>query len=151
VIIVGLSGFYYDLKTSREQIASIHARRVDVFKESFPKVPLVDDPLLHMRAESERLKGKIGLPPEMARKTHCIDILNDISQFIPAGNDVVIERLVVGSDDVMLSGNTDSFNAVDTLKSEFGKSAFFSKVDISSAKMNKIDKRVSFKLRLALL
>ncbi len=150
VIVIGLSGLFYDLKSYREQIASIYAQRVEIFKESFPEVPLIDDPLVQMRAESGRLKGKIGLPPEMGRKAYCIDILNDISRFVPSGSDVVVERLVVGSDDVILSGTTDSFNSVDALKSEFGKSELFDKIDISTATMSKIDKRVSFKLRLEL-
>ncbi len=150
VVIVGLSGFYYDLKNTREQISAIRAHRAVVFQESFPKVPLVDDPLIQMRAESSRLKGKIGLPPEMDRKADCVDMLYDISRLIPGDNDVVIDRLMVGPDDVVLSGTTGSFNAVDSLKSEFGKSDYFGKIDISSATMSKVDKRVSFKLRLEL-
>lgn len=150
VIIIGLSGFYYDVKNYREQISAFYSQRVEIFKDSFPQVPLVDDPLVQMRAEAGRLKGNIGLPPEMNRDAYCIDILNDISRLVPPGHDVVVERLVVGPDDVILSGSTDSFNAVDTLKSEFGKSALFGEIDISSATMNRVDKRVSFKLRLAL-
>ena len=150
VIIIWLSGFFYDLKQVRERIAAVEARKMEIFKETFPGVPVVDDPFLQMKAEAERLAGKIGLPPEMDRKAYCVDILNDISRFVPADSDVVIERLVVGPDDVVLSGSTDSFNAVNTLKSEFGKSALFGKIDISTATMSKIDKRVSFKLRLEL-
>lgn len=151
VIIIGLFSFYYDVKSYRERIAEIDARIAGVFKESFPEIPLIDDPLRQMRVELDRLKGKSGLSPEMDRKAYCIDILNDISRFAPSESDVVIERLVAGPDDVVLSGSTDSFNAVDALKSELGQSVLFGKIDISSATMNKIDKRVSFKLRLELL
>ena len=150
VIIMGLSGFFYDLKNVREQVAAVEAREMEIFKETFPGVPVIDDPYVQMKVEAERLAGKIGLPPEMDRKAYCIDILNDISRFVPPDNDVVVERLMIGPDDVVLSGSTDSFNAVDTLKSEFGKSALFGKIDISTATMSKVDKRVSFKLRLEL-
>jgi general secretion pathway protein L len=150
VIIIGLSGFYYDLKVGRDRIAAVDARMAAIFRESFPDVPLVDEPLLQMRMELDRLKGANGMPAEMSRKAFCIDILNDISRFVPPDNDVVIEKLSIGPDDVVLSGSTDSFNGVDALKSEFGKSAFFGKIDISSATMSKVDKRVSFKLRLEL-
>lgn len=150
VIIIGLSGFFYDLKHFREQIRAVEDRKIQVFKETFPGVPIVEDPYLQMKVEAERLAGKIGLPPEMDRKAYCIDILNDISRLTSPGSDVVIERLMIGPDDVVLSGSTDSFNAVDTLKSDFSKSALFGKIDISTATMSKIDKRVSFKLRLEL-
>ncbi|MEW6079947.1 MAG: pilus assembly protein PilM [Thermodesulfobacteriota bacterium] len=150
VMAIGLFGFYYDLKTGRDRIAAVDARMAAIFRESFPDVPLVDEPLVQMRMEFDRLKGKSGLPAEMSRKAYCIDILNDISRFVPPDNDVIIEKLSIGPDDVILSGSTDSFNAVDALKSEFGKSVFLSKIDISSATMSKVDKRVSFKLRLEL-
>ncbi len=151
VIVMGLTSFFYDLQNARKRIAAMDARIVGVFKENFPDIPIIDDPLRQMRVELERLKGKGGLPPEMDRKACCIEILNDISRLVPPDIDVIIERLVAGPDDVILSGSTDSFNAVDALKNEFGKSDFFGKIDISSATMNKIDKRVIFKLRLELL
>ena len=151
VVIIGLGGFFYDLRKYRRQIAALDTRITGIFNESFPGVPLIDDPLAQMRLELDRLKGKNSLPSEMGRKAWCIDILNDISRLVPANGEVVIERLMIGPDDVTLSGSTDSFNAVDTLKSEFGKSALFGKIDISSATMSKVDKRVSFKIRLELL
>src|SRR6056297_2334508 len=101
--------------------------------------------------QAKQLKEDSGLPVEMDRKADTIDILNDVSRLIPPQTDVVVTRLVSGPEELTITGNTSSFNAVDTIKNRLGDSTYFGDIEIASAKMDKIDQRVHFKLRVSLL
>ena len=79
-----------------------------------------------------------------------IDILNEISKVISRDTDVEFTRLLVGQSDVLISGNTDTFNAVDDMKNLIEEAGLFQKVTISSANINKSGNRVHFKLKVQL-
>jgi general secretion pathway protein L len=61
---------------------------------------------------------------------------------------VNVNRMVVGIDNVVLSGNTDNFNTVDDIKGRLDEADIFTTVTISSADLEKSGKRVRFKLKL---
>jgi len=77
-----------------------------------------------------------------------IDILNNISNRIPRETDVTLTRMVIGSENVVISGDTDTFNSVDTIKSRLEQEDAFKKITISSANINKSDNRVRFNLKV---
>ena len=76
-----------------------------------------------------------------------IDILNSISQRIPKEIVVDITRLVISPQNVLISGNTDTFNSVDDIKGRLEGIDFFQKVTISSANVDKSGKEVRFMLK----
>jgi Tfp pilus assembly protein PilN len=79
-----------------------------------------------------------------------IDILNDISRLLSESLDVELISIVWGGDNVLVSGNTDTFNTVDDIKTGLEQSDIFKTVSISSANMDKSGKRVRFKIKVAL-
>ena len=151
VLVLGVSGYFYDLYQLQKQIHVLDARVVSVFQECCPHITEIVDPLPQLQAELKQLKEKSGMPEEIARSAYTIDILNDISRLIPDGIDLEVSRLVVGPEEVLVTGHTDAFTAVDAIKNRLGESPRFGPVEISSATMNKIDQRVHFKLRVVLL
>ena len=56
--------------------------------------------------------------------------------------------MVVGTDNLVLSGNTDTFNTVDEIKGGLEDAEVFKQVTISSADLEKSGKGVRFKLKL---
>lgn len=151
VLLVWLAGFYYEIHHSQAQIAALERKIRNVFKECCPEVSRIVDPPAQLQARLKQLKKESGMPVEMDRKADTIDILNDVSRLIPPQTDVVVTRLVTGPEELTITGNINSFNAVDTIKNRLGKSKYFAEIEITSAKMDKIDQRVHFKLRVALL
>ena len=69
---------------------------------------------------------------------------------MPKNLDVELMSIVSGADNVVVSGNTDTFNAVDDIKTGLEESDIFETVSISSATMDKSGKRVRFKIKVAL-
>ena len=121
-----------------------------IFKKTFPEVTNIVDPVHQMRVKLEAAEKGISLPGELYTSVKTIDILNDISRLIPEKQDVELVSIVVGADNVVISGNTDTFNAVDDMKSGLERADIFQGVSISSANMDSSGTRVRFKLKVAL-
>ena len=124
--------------------------RQTIFKSNFPDVKNIVDPLHQMRVGIEETQKTDLIPGEFGSNLRKLDILNDISRLIPDKIDVEIVSIVIGEDNVVLSGNTDTFNAVDDMKSRIEESKLIQSVTISSANLNRAGNRVRFKLKAQL-
>ena len=128
----------------------------EIFKRTLPDVGVSHDPVQQMRLKIEELKANTLLGGSYGKSVDCIDMLNEISKRIPPAVDVKLTRVVIGIDSVVISGDTDTFNAVDEIKMRLQEIEFFEKVDINSANMDKsgdknnTGQRVRFKLRVEL-
>ncbi|MDY6904796.1 MAG: type II secretion system protein GspL [Thermodesulfobacteriota bacterium] len=149
LVLVG-GGFFYELHQASQTVSEMEARINAIFQESFPDVQQIVDPVAQMKSRIKALQANSGLTDDMDRGVYAIDILNEISRLIPQDLDVVVSRFVTGPDDVVLSGHTDAFNSVDTIKNRLEESVFFSSIEITSANMDRADNRVHFKLRVTL-
>lgn len=138
---------YYSLK---QRVETKHTEIIEIFQTTFPEVTQIVDPVHQMRVKLETAGKSISLPGEFTTSVKTIDILNDISRLIPEKQDVELVSIVVGSDNVVVTGNTDTFNAVDDMKSGLERSDIFQSVSISSANMDQSGTRVRFKLKVAL-
>jgi general secretion pathway protein L len=86
--------------------------------------------------------------PGLKANQGVLQILKDISQRVPASMDLQVTRLVVDPETVRMSGDTNTFNAVDTIKNSLEPSAYFSGVTITSANLDRTGKRVQFEIKL---
>lgn len=147
-LFVALGGQWLSIRSKTHRIAELDRQIEDVFRQTFPEVTRVEAPLQQMQIKiREAGDGGLGIDLTGSR-VRIIDILNALSQQIPSTADVKINRMVVGSDNVVLSGNTDTFNTVDEMKSNLEESEIFKSVTISSADLEKSGNRVRFKLKL---
>jgi general secretion pathway protein L len=121
-----------------------------VLTSTFPDIKKIVDPYQQMQVKIKALKTTTALSEESGKNIRAIDILNDISRLIPKETDVNLTRLVIGSESVVISGDTDTFNAVDDIKSRLEQAAFFKKITITSANIDKAESRVRFKLKVHL-
>lgn len=138
---------YYSLK---QRVETKQNQVLEIFKTTFPEVTQIVDPVHQMRVKLEDTAKSMSQPGEFAASVRTIDILNDISRLIPEKQDVELVSIVMGSDNVVISGNTDTFNAVDDMKSRLERADIFKNVSISSANMDKSGTRVRFKLKVVL-
>jgi general secretion pathway protein L len=131
------------------------ARRLDqrietVFRETFPDVTRVVDPLHQMRqkvAAATKLSGGTAGTTTGHRVT---EIMDHISRRIPSSMDVELTRLVYTSVQLSLSGNTDSYNTVNQMKTGMEGDTLFSKVKIAAATVDKKDGKIQFTLKVGL-
>ena len=133
----------------KKKLTGLDDQITKIFTSTFPNVKSVD-PYQQMRIEIEAANKNALLPGKIDKNIRTIDILNNISKLIPKETDVKLTRLVIGEESVQISGNTDTFNSVDDIKSRLEQVSFFQKITISSANINRSDNRVQFKLQVHL-
>jgi general secretion pathway protein L len=143
-----LAGQIMSANAKKRQLADLDHKLEMVFKSTFPEVTRVVDPLQQMQIKIKEA-GDGSIDPELpGNRVRVIDILDALSRQIPSSVDINVNRMVVGTDNVVLSGNTDTFNTVDDIKGRLDNADIFTSVDISSADLEKSGKRVRFKLKL---
>ncbi len=143
-----LAGQILSANGKKHQLAELDRQIEMVFKNTFPEVTRVVNPLQQMQVKIKAAgDGSIG--PELPGvRVRVIDILDALSRQIPPTVDVKVNRMVVGADNVVLTGNTDTFNTVDDIKGRLEAADIINSVTISSADLEKSGKRVRFKLKL---
>ena len=147
-LVIAIGGQILSLNAKQRRLAELDRQIEGVFKSTFPEVTRVVNPLQQMQIKiKEAGDGNIGFDLTGAR-VRVIDILNALSLQIPSSADVKVNRRVVGADNVVLSGNTDTFNTVDDIKGKLEEADLFKSVTISSADLEKSGNRVRFKLKL---
>jgi Tfp pilus assembly protein PilN len=79
-----------------------------------------------------------------------IDILNNISKSISESITVDITRMVISPDNVIISGTTGTFEAVDDIKNKLEQIDAFKKVTINSTNKDRSGKEIRFQMKVAL-
>ncbi|MCI5125818.1 MAG: hypothetical protein D3925_15445, partial [Candidatus Electrothrix sp. AR5] len=74
----------------------------------------------------------------------------DISDRIPTSLDLHLTRLIIDQDSVKLTGTTDAFNNVNTIKSLLTESDRYSEVNIVSATKGNENEGIRFEIKLQL-
>jgi general secretion pathway protein L len=136
---------YYFVK---KQHRMLEQSMMEVFKQTFPEVTRVRRPLEDMQSKMKEIKGSAVSMPGMGSDQKVLDLLKDISERVPSALDVHVSSMVVDPETVRISGETDTFNTVDSLKHGLETSAYFSEVTISAANLNRSGKKVQFELKL---
>ncbi|MGD2029773.1 MAG: pilus assembly protein PilM [Desulfobacterales bacterium] len=150
VIMLAFFNVVLDSYFMGKKVIILNNQITDVFTSTFPDVKKIVDPLQQMRIKIQEARKNALLPGVTDKNIRAIDILNDISKLISNNIDVNFTRLVIGAENTVISGDTDTFNSVDGIKNGLEKSKLFKKVVISSANINKSDNRVRFKLKIDL-
>ena len=118
-----------------------------VFTTTFPDVQRIVDPLQQMRVKMQEIKKDATFSVETNRSVLAIDVLNDISRHIPKQIDVVLSSIIIGADNVLISGDTGGFAAVDDVKNSLENAALFKNVSITSTNKDRNGNRVRFKIK----
>lgn len=136
---------YYTLK---KEYKILSREITSVFKQTLPEVIRIVDPVQQLRVKIKELKKSTSLRPETGTNKKVLDLLKEISQRIPKSLNVHINRMVIDTETVRISGKTDAFNEVDKIKNNLETSIHFSGVTISSANLDRTGKGVRFEIRI---
>ena len=121
---------------------------MEVFRQTFPEVTRVVEPVQQMQVKMNEIKASSISIPGMGSDQRVLDLLKDISERVPSALDVHVTSMVVDPETVRISGETDTFNTVDSLKNGLETSTYFSEVTISAANLDRSGKKVQFELKL---
>ncbi|MBN2061310.1 MAG: hypothetical protein JW882_12930 [Deltaproteobacteria bacterium] len=124
-------------------------KKTELFRQTFPDTERIVDPVHQMRMKINELKGEKNLIPGIDAEPKILDLLNDISRRVSSSHDILVNGMIIDQESVRISGETDSFNTVDSIKVELEPSDYFSDVIISSAKLDRDGEKVQFEMKLS--
>ncbi len=142
---VDLGIAYFSLK---KQNKTLDQQITQVFRQTFPDVKQIVNPVQQMKVKINEIKKTALSLPGIGTNTKVLDLLRDISLRVPESVDIHVARIVVDPDAVLMTGDTDTFNTVDTIKKGLESSSYFNDVTISSANLDRSGKRVRFEMKL---
>jgi general secretion pathway protein L len=150
VFILAFSNILLDTYLLGKKVTRLNREIEDIFTATLPDVKRIVDPLQQMQVKIQDARQNLLLPSQTGKNIRTIDILDELSTGIPEKTDVELTRVVISRENILLSGNTDTFNSVDDIQNRLEKSPVFRKVTISSANMEKSGNRINFKLKVQL-
>ncbi|MBT8373248.1 MAG: pilus assembly protein PilM [Desulfobacterales bacterium] len=136
--------------TLNRRIIRFDQQLTSIFQSTFPDVKRIEDPLRQMQIKVQEARKTAVIQNTTTPHIRSIDILNKISSNIPASIVVDITRMVISPDSVIISGNTDTYDSVDDIKSKLEQIDFFKKVKIDSSKADRSGKEIRFQLKVEL-
>ncbi|MEJ2723975.1 MAG: PilN domain-containing protein, partial [Deltaproteobacteria bacterium] len=150
LVVLFILGFDFgvDYHLLKKRYDALDGKVTEVYKKTFPEVTRVQAPVQEMKARINEIKKSALMMPGVKTDERVIDLLKDISERVPKDMDVHVSRMVIDPETVQVSGDTDNFNTVDTLKGKLEPSRYFTTVTIASANLDRKGKRVEFDLKL---
>jgi len=136
--------------TLNRRIDRFNRQITGIFQETFPEVKRIVDPFQQMQIKVQEVKKNAVFETATTSPIINIDILNNISKSISESITVDITRMVISPDNVLISGTTDTFEAVNDIKSKLEQIEAFKKVTISSTNKDRSGKEVRFQMKVEL-
>lgn len=125
-----LGGGIYRL---HQQSQSLDQEMTAIYKQTFPDAGQIRDPYMEMRARLKALQGGETPLPVLAGEQRTLVLLADISRRLPASLPLKVSRLSIDQSGLVMKGETDTYNGVETIKSLLAASPRFQEVRIVSA------------------
>jgi len=147
--LLGLN-IFIDTYTLNRKTERINRQITAIFRSTFPEIQRVVDPVHQMKIAMEDLRRATFIPGDSTPHVLTIHILDEISKHIPEEVDVEFTRMVISQEDVLISGNTDTFNSVDDIQTRLEKIDLFKKVTINSTNKDQNENRIRFKMKVDL-
>ncbi len=142
--------FIADSYTLNRQIDRFDRQITGIFKKTFPKVKRIEDPFKQMQIEVQEVKKNGEFQTATTSRILSIDILDNISKSIAESIAVDITRMVISPDNVIITGTTDTFEAVDDIKNKLEQIDAFKKVTINSSNKDRSGKEIRFQMKVVL-
>ncbi len=151
VVVLIFANVLIDYFSQKERLKALNAEIREIFYSTFPDVRADLDTYIlpqEMQTKIDEARRAGMLPAGSDGSPLMIDMLNEISARIPGSIDVAFTRMAIGDDNVIIAGNTNTFNSVDSMKGRLEEADMFESVSIVSTNKDKTGNRIQFRLKL---
>lgn len=151
VVALVIVNTYMSYQQLAGRLDALQAQIRDVFTRTLPDVHRVVDERAQLKSEIEAAQKHLqilgGLAPVSG--VTAIDVLRTITATIPENIKIDTDEYIMDPEAVRIKANTDSFEAVDTIKQQLLNTHYFGDVQVKEVKTAP-DGKVDFRLVLAL-
>lgn len=154
LIVVGL--ILADMGVKRyqlaQQAATVEAQIQRVFAATLPDMGRVPNPKGTMQEQIDMLRQRVDLLNDIVpvSSSTSIDILRAAASAVPNKVRIDCEEYTMDPDAVRVRCNTETFEAVDTIKEDLLQTGYFSDVEVKDAKQSAKSTGVDFRMTLKL-
>ena len=134
----------------QQRLDAINTQIARTFQTALPEAQRMVNPVQQMRSRLAELRQEAPQFDQTTPARRVVDIMHAISTRIPPELAVVLSQMVVNPGTVLISGETESFNDVNTVQQRLEAEPMFKSVSISSANQQKTGNRVNFRIRILL-
>jgi Tfp pilus assembly protein PilN len=152
-LLVGLSLFdlYYHLRTKETQLATLQQQVDAIFHETFPEVRRVNNAVGQGQDKLREIEANLkGIGTLNGPQGSALEMLRELARLTPQGLPVKITDLTISTEGISISGETQSFDGVDSLKKAYAASPYFDEIKMFPARAGANGKGVEFKLSITL-
>lgn len=147
-LLVVAAAAFINYRDRARQAEALQREMVQIYQSAFPGTVLNVDVALQMQSKLRELHntaealGIASQPPPWR-------ILRQLSE-LPAQAQIELEEFACSTDEVRISGATDTFEAVNRIRDHLAKSPLFSGVEVAESRKSLDGSRIEFRLRLPL-
>jgi general secretion pathway protein L len=152
-LLVGLALFdlYYHLRTKEAQLAALQHQVEAIFQATFPEVRRVSNAVGQGQEKLREIEANLkGVGSLSGLQGSALEMLRELARLTPQGLPVKITDLTISTEGISISGETQSFDGVDTLKKAYAASPYFEEIKMFPARAGTTGKGVEFKLAITL-
>ena len=146
VVILLVGNLFFQVSTDRKVYDYWNKKLETEFRSIFPKGIKMVKPVAQIEARVSEATKMVEFFAGEDFKASALDILRVIHEAIPSNLNVALTNLSIDPVNLRISGQTDSYNTVDKIKTLLEKTGYFTNIKITNAKVNRRKKGVSFKI-----
>jgi general secretion pathway protein L len=152
-LLVGLSlfNFYYHLRTKEVRYAQFQRQVETIFRDTFPDVRRVSNEVAQAREKVREIESNLkGVGALHDPQGSSLEMLRELSLRTPQSLQVKVVDLALSPEGISMSGETTSYEAIESLKKALASSPYYDEVKVAQAKAGTTGKVVEFKISVTL-
>lgn len=149
ILLLAAVDLFLDYQGQAKQAAALKSQIRGIFNKYYPPPAVMVDPVSQLKAKLAEDRKAYGIDAGGSTVT-VLELLKDISGFIPPALDVIITHLHYENNVVLLKGEAKKIDDVTAVKNELVKSRYFKNVAISQTSLAREGVKLNFDLRIEL-
>ncbi len=139
VVALTVGELYAKYRESQVRLGAVEDQIHQVFEATLPEAGRVGRPLAVLEEQIEYLRQDVKMLDDVVpvANSTSVDLLRAVSAAVPTSVRIDSGEYLMDPDSVRLTGNTDTFESVDSLKQKFLDTGFFSDVQVKDATTKK--------------
>ncbi len=149
ILLLAAVDLLLDYQVQAKQAAALKSQIRLIFNKYYPPPAVMVDPVSQLKAKLIEDRKAYGIDAGGSQVT-VLELLKDMSGFIPPALDVIITHLHYENNVVLLKGEAKKIDDVTAVKNELLKSRYFKNVAISQTSLAREGVKLNFDLRIEL-
>ena len=146
--VLGVAAFFLNYSLKEKKYRDLRAEIRKEFTQALPEVKRVVSELQQMKVRVQEERAKLAALGGGGVSGSPLEILRELSLTVEPSMKVRVTELIVDPEAVEVSGEADSFDTVNRVKSRLDRSARFKEVQLKTARASSLENVVEFKMQM---